>query len=85
VNDALEAVAEREPRRVTFVRWADAICPGGRYVPKVDGITARPDGVHVGSTPGAKLITDRIVPILSRLAREARDAREARRPATWGR
>jgi hypothetical protein len=82
VNEALRAVADRVPGRVTFVRWADAICPGGRYVPEVGGISVRPDGVHVGSRPGAKLITDRIVPVLSRLAREARAVRDARRGAS---
>ena len=79
VNDALRAVADRIPSRVTFVPWADAICPGGRYVTEVKGVTVRHDGVHVSSTPGADLVTDRIVPILSRLAREARDATRSRR------
>ena len=78
VNDAMKAVASAEPDRVSFVRWASAICPGGHYVAKIDGVTVRPDGVHYGSKPAGKIVTDRLVPILSRLALEARAAREDR-------
>ena len=78
MNDALKAVADRVPGRVTFVPWADAICPGGRYVPEDRRHHRSARRCSRGQHPGAQLITDRIVPILSRLAREARDAREAR-------
>jgi peptidoglycan/LPS O-acetylase OafA/YrhL len=79
VNDALREVARNDPARVTFVRWADAICPGGRFTPKIDGINVRPDGVHYGSPAGAAFAVDRLIPILRRLAVEAHDAR---RPET---
>jgi hypothetical protein len=79
VNDALDTVARRDPKHISFVRWADAICPGGRFVAKINGITVRPDGVHYGSQAGAEIATDRLAPILSRLAVEAHDAR-ARKP-----
>ncbi len=80
VNHALRAVADRVPGRVTFVAWADAICPGGRYASQIDGITVRPDGVHFGTIAAARIVTDRITPILSHLAREAREDREGRQP-----
>ena len=78
VNDAMKAVAGAEPGRVSFVPWASAICPGGRYVAKIDGVTVRPDGVHYGSKPAGKIVTDRLVPVLRRLALAARVAREDR-------
>ena len=84
VNDALKAVAAQQPQEVTFVPWADAICPGGHYVNQIDGVTVRPDGVHIGSIAAAKIVTDRIVPVMHRLALEARVAREGRRKARTG-
>jgi peptidoglycan/LPS O-acetylase OafA/YrhL len=79
VNQALEAVARRDPKQISFVRWADAICPGGKFVAKINGITVRPDGVHYATHAGAEIATDKLAPILSRLAVEAHDAR-ARKP-----
>jgi hypothetical protein len=80
VNQALETVARRDPKQISFVKWADAICPGGKFVAKINGITVRPDGVHYATHPGAEIATDALAPILSRLAVEAHDAR-ARKPA----
>ena len=79
VNQALEAVARRDPKQFSFVKWADAICPGGKFVAKIHGITVRPDGVHYASHAGAEIATDKLAPILSRLAVQAHDAR-ARKP-----
>jgi hypothetical protein len=78
VNAALRAVAARLPTRVTFVPWAGAICPDGKFTQKINGITVRPDGVHVGTIPGAHVITDLIAAPISDLARRARAAREGR-------
>jgi hypothetical protein len=74
VNDALRTVAATNPR-VTFVRWADAIAPDDRYAATVDGVSVRPDGVHFASTDAARLATDRLVPLLRRLAIAAHEAR----------
>jgi peptidoglycan/LPS O-acetylase OafA/YrhL len=74
VNGALQAVAAVRTA-VTFVPWADAIAPDGRYTAEVDGVTVRLDGVHVSGAPGARLATDRLVPILRRLAVGAHEAR----------
>jgi len=84
VNAAQETVAKRDPSRVSYVRWADAICPGGKYVKKINGITVRPDGVHYSNNAGAKFATDRLVPIVRRLAVEAHDARAAAASAAKG-
>ena len=78
VNEALRAVADRLPARVTFVPWADTICPGGTFTPKTDGIVVRPDGVHVGTVAGAHVIADRLAPVLADLARKARAGASSR-------
>ena len=74
VNGALRAVAATNPR-VTFVRWADAIAPDGRYQARVDGVSVRPDGVHFAGGDAARLATDRLVPLLRRIAVRAHQAR----------
>jgi peptidoglycan/LPS O-acetylase OafA/YrhL len=74
VNHALRTVAAENPA-VTFVQWADAIAPDGRYAAQVDGIDVRPDGVHFVSAAGVKLASDRLVPILRALAVDAHAAR----------
>jgi hypothetical protein len=76
VNQALVAIADRIPHRVSFVPWTDAICPGGKFATKVDGVVVRPDGVHVGNIAGAQIIAGRIAPLIGDLARKARAARE---------
>lgn len=78
VNDALRTVARRHPGRVTFVPWADAIAPGGHFEATVDGVPVRPDGVHFVSIAATRLATDRLVPILRRLAVEAHAVRPPR-------
>ena len=75
VNTALRAVAARDPREITFVPWADAVCPNGSFAAKIHGIVVRPDGVHYGSTPAAKIAADALAPVLLRLGDAARDAR----------
>ena len=77
VNDALRHVAERDAPQVAFVPWASAVCPGGRFEPKVDGIDVRPDGVHFASVAASELATDRIVPAVRDLAISAHAARIA--------
>jgi hypothetical protein len=77
VNTALRAVVARDPRQVTFVPWAHAICPGGHYVKKIDGIDVRPDGVHFGDTPAANLAVRVIAPILRSLGAAAHAAHRA--------
>ncbi len=67
VNGALETVANNDPEHVTFVQWSDAICPGGHFVAKIDGIVVRPDGVHF-SPAGAVLVAKRLAPVLNPLA-----------------
>jgi len=74
VNDALRTVADASPE-VMFVPWTDAIAPDGRYVSDVDGVNVRPDGVHFASAAGARLATDRLAPILRRLAVSAHQLR----------
>ena len=64
--------------------WADTICPGGQYTAKIDGVTVRPDGVHVGSRDGSLVITSKLIPLFDRLAREAREDREDRQPVSGG-
>jgi hypothetical protein len=68
VNDALRQVARRSPSSVTFVPWADAICPGGHFSPDVHGTRVRPDGVHYASAAASQLVSDAIMPTLQRLA-----------------
>jgi peptidoglycan/LPS O-acetylase OafA/YrhL len=71
VNAALAEIARRDPAHVTFVRWADAICPGGQFTAKINGVRVRPDGVHFANVQGVKLVTDRLVPQFRALARRA--------------
>ncbi len=75
VNAALADIARRDPSHVTFVRWADAICPNGQFSATVDGVRIRPDGVHFASPQGVKIVTDRIAPIIRSLAATAEGAR----------
>jgi hypothetical protein len=84
VNQALEAVAHHDPKQISFVKWADAICPGGKFVAKINGITVRPDGVHYASHAGAEIATHTLAPILSRLAVAAHDARAAKPASAKG-
>ena len=77
VNNALRAVARRLPDQVTFVPWANAICPGGHFTPKINGIVVRPDGVHFASTGAARLAADPLAPVLRRLAIAAHRNRSA--------
>ncbi len=77
VNDALRSVAAENPA-VTFVSWADAIAPHHRFATAVAGVDVRPDGVHFASTDAARLATDRLVPVLRRLAIEAHEQRRQR-------
>ena len=77
VNDALRAVARRDPDHVTFVRWTSAIAPDGRFDATVDGVSVRPDGVHFVSIAATRFPTGRLVPILRRLAIEAHEHRDA--------
>ena len=78
VNDALGVVAAGNAA-VTFVSWADVIAPDGRYVAEVDGVTVRADGVHIAGESGARLVTDRLVPILRTLAVDAHEAQRRSR------
>ncbi len=76
VNRAFAAVASRDPH-VEFVRWADAVCPGGAFRATIGGVDVRPDGVHYGSREGAKVAADALIPILRRLVDAAHAARVA--------
>ncbi len=71
VNAALMEVARHDPAHVTFLRWADAICPGGQFTPTINGIRVRPDGVHFANPAGVKLVTDRLAPKIHALAASA--------------
>ena len=75
VNEALRRVAARDPARVTFVPWASAVCPGGRFAASINGLPVRPDGVHFANTAAATLATDRILPRIRELAVRAHAAR----------
>jgi hypothetical protein len=68
VNEAFRTIAANDPDHVSFVPWANAICPAGHFTPKVDGIDLRPDGVHFASIDATRLATDPLVPRLRELA-----------------
>jgi hypothetical protein len=75
VNDALREIAALRAPNVTFIPWADVICPDGRYQTEINGIRVRPDGLHYHSTEGAQLVVDRLLPIFRGLARRAHTRR----------
>ena len=46
LNDVLATFVRRHPRQVGMIDLAGFVCPGGRYIDKVDGVPLRHDGVH---------------------------------------
>ena len=75
VNDALREIAALRSTNVTFIPWADELCPNGRYQAELNGIRVRGDGLHYGNREGVKLVVDRLMPVFRDLARRAHTRR----------
>jgi peptidoglycan/LPS O-acetylase OafA/YrhL len=58
VNEVLRSFAAANPDRIAVVPMASWVCPGGVPLAEVDGVTLRPDGVHVADE-GAALLWER--------------------------
>ncbi len=61
--DRIYARVRDEVPGVTLVTLQDALCPGGRCHPLVDGLLVRFDGLHF-SADGARWFTRRLEPLL---------------------
>ncbi|HEX4490567.1 MAG TPA: acyltransferase family protein [Acidimicrobiia bacterium] len=77
VNTAFRAVATRDPSEITFVPWANVICPRGHFVTRIHGVVVRPDGVHYRDTAGGAIAADAIIPKITRLADTAHAERRS--------
>jgi hypothetical protein len=60
VNEVIDDVLARYPRRLARLSIADALCPGGEAGATLGGAALRPDGVHV-SGPAAPLLWERVL------------------------
>jgi hypothetical protein len=60
-----QAVASRPFAHVLDV--SDVLCPGGKFLEKLDGVTLRPDGVHLTPQSSALLWKTWLVPRLEQL------------------
>jgi peptidoglycan/LPS O-acetylase OafA/YrhL len=70
VNEVLQGFAAANPDRITVVPMASWVCPGGVALVEVDGVTMRPDGVHVADE-GAELLWERrLAPFVRTLVAE---------------
>ena len=68
INMVLEWVAATRPGRVTLVDYAKFACPNGVFRTTLDGVTLRPDGLHVDQTSGP-VAWNWLAPIVLGLAR----------------
>jgi hypothetical protein len=68
VNGVERSVAARHPGRVVLVDYAGFACPGGRFRDKVDGVTLRPDGLHIEIT-SARAGWSWLAPVVDEIAR----------------
>jgi peptidoglycan/LPS O-acetylase OafA/YrhL len=63
VNAVVAQVAAANPATVSVAPLAALLCPGGAYTRTVDGVVARPDGVHF-SAAGSALVWHWLLPRL---------------------
>jgi peptidoglycan/LPS O-acetylase OafA/YrhL len=68
VNDVLADATARHPGRAVMVDYASFACPGSHFRTKVDGVTLRPDGIHVDRT-SAVVAWRWLAPITQEIAR----------------
>jgi peptidoglycan/LPS O-acetylase OafA/YrhL len=69
LNQVLQRFVAARGQRAVLLDLNGLLCPGGRYVDRLDGVQVRYDGVHF-SADGAKLVWRWLGPQLQRLARQ---------------
>lgn len=66
-NHLASAVAEGYGSLISTIDAGEFLCPRGRYVEQISGVTARPDGVHFGPE-GAQMLWRWLAPQIYALA-----------------
>jgi peptidoglycan/LPS O-acetylase OafA/YrhL len=70
LNQVLGRFVAAHRQRMVLIDLKSFLCPGGRYLDRIDGVKVRYDGVHL-SRPGARLVWQWLGPQLRRLATQS--------------
>jgi peptidoglycan/LPS O-acetylase OafA/YrhL len=70
LNQVLGRFVAAHRQRMVLIDLKSFLCPGGRYLDRIDGVKVRYDGVHL-SRPGARLVWQWLGPQLRRLAMQS--------------